>query len=756
MPPVRSVLRRHPFLRAWVIGGAGLAVGTALGLLVLTVAGPRAGLEATLLDGLGQDARPVFVGDDPTLDPEAVASANGVASDRPFAVEWRGDLVVKVSGVHHLRARADDGIAIWVDDAVVIDRLENRGELQQSAPLRLDAGLHSIRIRYAQIGGDAVLRLWCSTPLWREEFGSLRTRVVPHGTTFTRVVLADRLRLVLVAGWSVWILIGVLLGSATMLASAGGIERITGALGWSEIVPLALIALPLLAANLSLGTAPWRGWVADEVIPSQVLDAWEQRFAGGWFDMYPPLPFYLFMVLNAPSVSLMGTGSVEFDAALQTLVHLMSRGSSLGFAWLTLLAVSMLADRTVGGRARVLAPYVVLGVPLFAFYSKTYNPESAYTFWMIAGAVALVRAVQTGSIAAHAWLGGFAAASVATKDQAYGFWIGPALVLSWAAWRRAEGSVLPRLGAIVLDRGLWAGLSATMLTYSIVSGAWWNLNGLRTHFALIAGRGSTPFRMFSATPSGLEHLAAMSVSLFCQIVGPVAVVLTIIGLAVLAATGAARRLWIVLSIPAGYWLAFIGVVGYVYDRYLIVMVVTLALVAGAGWAWLIERIPQGQAFVIAKAALLLVVLAPTAALNTKLADDSRRHAERWMSETLTRDPVVLGTGSPMYLPNLYPFLHQTEPRSTTENLLSWNADVIVVYEDWFERRSQPPLERVQQALQAAGYQERFTNRRETPRPWAAFLWSGLNIDPGLSNLSKIDPPLEIWVRERHTDGSGEN
>jgi hypothetical protein len=740
----------------WVIGGVGLAAATAIGLLALAVAGPRAGLEATLFDGLGQDARPAFVGHDPTLDPEVVASANGIASDRPFAVEWRGELVVKVSGVHRLRARADDGIAIWVDDAMVMDRLENRGELQQSAPIRLAAGLHSIRIRYAQIGGDAVLRLWCSTPLWREESGPLRTRVVPHGTTFTRIVLADRLRLVLVTAWSAWILLGVLLGSAAMLASAGGIERITGALGWSEIVPLALIALPLLAANLSLGAAPWRSWVPDEVVPSQVLYAWEQRFAGGWFDMYPPLPFYLFMVLNAPSVLLMGSGSVEFDAALQTLVHVMSRGSSLGFAWLTLLAVSMLADHTVGSRARVLAPYVVLGVPLFAFYSKTYNPESAYTFWMIAGAVALVRAAQTGSIAAHAWLGGFAAASVATKDQAYGFWIGPALVLLWSAWRRARGHALARLGATVLDRGLWAGLSATILTYSLVSGAWWNLNGLRAHFALIAGRGSAPFRMFSATPTGLEQLAALTVALFCQIVGPIVVVLTIIGLATLAATGAARRLWIVLSIPVGYWLAFIGVVGYVYDRYLIAMVVTLAIVAGAGWAWISDRMPQGKTFVIAKAALLLAVLAPTVALNTKLADDSRRHAERWMSETLTGDPVVLGTGSPMYLPNLYPFLHQTEPRSSVENLLSWNADVIVVYEAWFDRRPQPPLERVQQALQAAGYQERFTNRNDTPRPWAAFLWSGLNIDPGLSNLGKIDPPLEIWVRERHTDGTGDN
>jgi len=183
----------------------------------------------------------------------------------------------------------------------------------------------------------------------------------------------------------------------------------------------------------------------------------------------------------------------------------------------------------------------------------------------------------------------------------------------------------------------------------------------------------------------------------------------------------------------------------------------LALAAGAGWAWIVERMPKGRTFfVVAHAAVLLVVLAPTLVLNVRLAGDSRRDAERWMRETLTGDPLVLGTGNSLYLPNLYPFLHEIEPRASTDNLLSWNADVIVVYEDWFSRRSQPRVDRVRQALDAAGYQERFASRREPPSAWMALLCSGLNIDSSLSSLAKIDPPLAIWVRERHTDGSGGN
>jgi hypothetical protein len=237
--------------------------------------------------------------------------------------------------------------------------------------------------------------------------------------------------------------------------------------------------------------------------------------------------------------------------------------------------------------------------------------------------------------------------------------------------------------------------------------------------------------------------------------GPVAVVLTLIGLAVLATCGgAARRFWILLSIPLGYWLAFVGVVGYVYDRYLIVLVVVLAMAAGAGWAWVVDRIPGRGVSALARAALLLLVLTPTVVLNLRLAGDSRRDVERWMGNTLTGDPLVLGAGTPLYLPNLYPFRHRIEPRRTAEHLLEWDADVIVLDEDWFTRFRQETVERVRRALETAGYAERFTVREPAAGAWMTFLCSGLSIDPSLSNVSKIDPALAIWVRERAADGGG--
>lgn len=755
MPTAAAPPRRRPLLRLWLAAGAALAMATGIGLPLAAAWRPPVGLDASIFDGLAPDARPIPVGLDATIDPTVLAAHTNIEPDRAFAAEWRGQLVVTVPGVHHLRVRADDGVAVWVDGAAVIDRLDHRGELQLSEALRLEPGLHPIRIRYEQLGGDAVLRVWCSSPLWREEWDPIHARSVPPEVTFDRVLLAERVPRLLSVGWSIWILLGLVLAGAAMLARATAIERITSAIGWSEIVPLAAVAVPLLALNLTLGTAPWRAWSPDEVVPRQAFEGWQYRFAGGWSNMYPPLPFMLFMVVNAPIVLLNGSGSVESDATLQTLTHLVSRGLSLGFAWLGLLAVSLLAQRTVNGRARVLAPYVVLGLPLFAFYAKTYNLETSYTFWVLAGALAFLRAVATGSVAAHAWLGLFAAWSVATKDQAYGFWVAPALALLWRAWRDSDGRMVTRVVSTVLNRGLWVGAVSCLFVYSVLAGAWWNLDGLRAHVGLITGRGATPFRMFPATAEGLERLAATSVALTGQVMGPVAAVLTILGLAVLFTSGgAARRFLLVLSIPIGYWLAFVGVVGFVYDRFLIVGVVMLTLAAATGWGWILDRLPQTRAGTVVRALLFALVLAPTVALNLQLGGDSRVHAERWMHETLTNDPLVLGTGTRLYLPNLFPFRHRLETRASPDNLLAWDADVIVLQEDWFGRPRQPALEAVREALGRSGYSEQFADRGPDATTWLGVLWSGLRINPEFSNLTKFDPPLAIWVRARRDTASG--
>jgi hypothetical protein len=136
-------------------------------------------------------------------------------------------------------------------------------------------------------------------------------------------------------------------------------------------------------------------------------------------------------------------------------------------------------------------------------------------------------------------------------------------------------------------------------------------------------------------------------------------------------------------------------------------------------------------------------------MNARLAGDSRFEVEAWMRQHLTDDPSVLAVGSPLYLPNLYPYQHRVVPTASVREILSWNAEVLVLNEDWLERPGQPSDEILERDLGAAGYGRAYaTGRTPAPGGLGGLVASGLSIDPLYSNIVKTSPPISIWVRRR--------
>ncbi|GMV05085.1 MAG: hypothetical protein AMXMBFR53_13650 [Gemmatimonadota bacterium] len=60
-------------------------------------------------------------------------------------------------GEYSLRALSDDGVRVWVDGALVIDRFDPHGSEVDYAPLA--PGRHDVRVRYFQLGGWSELRV---------------------------------------------------------------------------------------------------------------------------------------------------------------------------------------------------------------------------------------------------------------------------------------------------------------------------------------------------------------------------------------------------------------------------------------------------------------------------------------------------------------------------------------------------------------------------------------------------------------------
>jgi hypothetical protein len=610
----------------------------------------------------------------------------------------------------------------------------------------LTPGLHPIRVRYVQRGGESVLRLSWQQPSVREAFTSVPfVEDSQPPPVFRRIDKAlDYPRLV-ATSWAVWLLGGVAILACASLEIAAG-RRLMAVMGRGDAVLLVVVTGVILGAALDLGVLPWRGWAPDEIKPVDVIDATRQSFSGGWYHLYPPVMFYVFAVIHAPFEWLAASGWLALtDAPTYATLHTLDRAATLVFGVASCAGVALLCHRVAGAAAARWAPYALAGVPLFAFYSKTTNVDMAYTFWVIAAMLAFTEAVSLRRVRHHVALSLAAAAAIASKDQAYGYFVGPALWLVWSAWRASSGRpTLQRWRAVAGDPPLWAGLVTCLVAYAFASGVLWNVDGVRAHVAFLTGQASAPFRMFPNTPTGVVELLAWTARILAQALGPLVTVASLAGI-IVAANQASVDALRLLVFPASYVLTFIGLVGYVYDRFLLAVLPCAALFAAIAIARGLSLVPGIAARRVVAAVLAVALLTPAVVLDHRLATDSRFEAERWMATHVTDDPLVLGVGTSLYLPNLQPYQHRMVPRARADDLLGWQSDLIVFNEDWLARPGQTRGTNVPDALAQAGYEEVYATGPRPPAPWGlGALVTGLAVDPLVSNLSKTSPPISIW------------
>lgn len=743
-PPGHS----HWLLAAWAAAGVALLVFSFWALPYADRWHPD-GITTATIWRPGDDA-PVRTTNTPRFDPERLAAEAGLDPRAPFIVEWRALLVTEETGMHRLRVRVDDGVTLWVDETPLIDQPGNVGQIDVMGQIHLARGLHSFRLRYVQHGGDSLLRVSWALPSYREEFLPLLLAAdAEPRPLFRRIEKARAYPLRVAVLWSLWVIAGLALGGGRLLAMLAG-RRIPAVLGWRALAALAVVALPLLALPLHVGVDPWRGWGPDEIRPRDALAAASQGFAGGWFHLYPPLHFYLLGLVNAPMMLLEAWDVLDYgNPNVIEAIHTVDRAVSVMLAWVTLLSVATLAARVATPRTALLAPFILSGIPLFGFYARTTNTDMPYTFWVCAAALGLSNATRRRTVRNHAVLGAVAAAAMASKDQAYGYFTGPAVLLLWLSWRETVDSPrLQRVWRTATDRRLWAGLVACLGLYTLLLGIWWNPQGVLAHFELITGPASVPFRMFPPTLDGYAQLAATTASLLGQAVGPFVVAAGTIGMGVTVSSGASRQcLGGLVVMTAGYLTTFVGAVGYVYDRFLVAVLPLVALLAARGTASGLDRISRAHVRSAVTVLVLSAYLTPGALLVVRQLSDTRFEAETWMRDHLLDDPLVLGVGTALYLPNLYPFQHRIVPTAAVAELLEWNPRVIVLNGDWLDRPGQPPRSMVTQDLARAGFEQMYTVERipAVRRLWP-LLASGLHIHPLYSNLGKLSPPLSVWVR----------
>ena len=104
---------------------------------------------------------------------------NGPGSGIPatnFSVRWTGFFQFD-GGTYRFSARSDDGVRVWVDDALVIDKWYDHPVDLFLANHAVAAGYHSVRVEYYQALEEAVCQVWWEPisgppgyPSWKGEY----------------------------------------------------------------------------------------------------------------------------------------------------------------------------------------------------------------------------------------------------------------------------------------------------------------------------------------------------------------------------------------------------------------------------------------------------------------------------------------------------------------------------------------------------------------------------------------------------------
>ena len=492
-------------------------------------------------------------------------------------------------------------------------------------------------------------------------------------------------------------------------------------------------------AGLWWGLPNYRSWSMDEIAPVNVIMSLREGVAEGWLLRYPLIHFFVLSVVVLPFeiVGRFGTAdgaAVYSYACAFFLMRAVSVLMAVGTVYMTYLcAVELHRDRIAG----LWSGMLVATMPVFVYYAKTANLDVPYLFWFVLSLLFYIRHVRhgrPGSIVAFAATGMLA---ICTKDQAYGFYVLPAIHILWLRFRISRERKILRDGPLAL--AVLTALAVLVVGQGVLAAPEFALN----HFRLIVGPASQTYSVYDASIDGYLRMAADTVRQLAWMLSWPGLILCIAGCAAAVRRRAPIPLWLLL--PAfSYYVCFIAVVHYQYDRFFLGVCVVLALFGGR----LLSRIGAcGPHKYVSFGACLLAIylIAHGSAVNVAMILDSRYRVEDWIEEHVPHNAVVAMVG---YAEDL--------PRAGNR------TGTVRFEEEWSRIESlQPDYVVLNASIRCYPSGRHFYARIRGHSEYAlafgpgrsAFLFAGLApeiySDPcrsSFSNLSRINPPIEVYWR----------
>jgi hypothetical protein len=399
------------------------------------------------------------------------------------------------------------------------------------------------------------------------------------------------------------------------------------------------------------------GWENDGVAPRDFFGGIAANLTPGAAHRYPLL-HYLVIGLNvlwvvaADWTVALATGaplrSIVISVPSMTLIALSTKALHHAMTCVSLLALGRIVRFTFGVRpSHHAVAFAMLNVSV-AYYGRTTNVDAAYLMWVCLWVDRLLLWQRNGSRRQLTCLALFAAAAMATKDQAYAAFILPGLVFLLILPLRAPVSARAEH-----FRALAGAVAQGAAAYALLSGALFNPTGFVRRLALLAGPNSAGWRQYEPSIRGLATNAADLVSSESEFWWPWPVVLIGWFGVVLAprwhrrpklASDAERSLWSWLPLLSGIssTVAFTLLVGRSEHRFLLPLGFWLSAYVGLGMSVAIDRC---RSVLRARAGASLA---------------------RWVVTTLTALPIALAAfaNAELWITQLY------DPRRDVERFLA--------------------------------------------------------------------------------------
>jgi 4-amino-4-deoxy-L-arabinose transferase-like glycosyltransferase len=473
-----------------------------------------------------------------------------------------------------------------------------------------------------------------------------------------------------------------------------------------------------------------------------------RRFSHDWFKKYPPLHYYLLALIETPLLVYAKLRGLDLDnISLNSCLILAHRLLSLIMAVGIVLLVYKCGREILNERSSLFSAMTAALLVPFVYYAKTANLDVPYLFWFMSSLLFFLRLLQTRQRKYYLLFALTAVLAICTKDQAYGLYILPPLVILSADWKLRK-RVNPNLTIIrfLSDRTYIYAVGVAIGAFFLIYNLAFNAQGFLHHLKLITGPTSQEYKLVSHTVSGHIYLLSRAWSQIRFSLGWPLFLVCLAG--VIRSLTSRSRNTLLLSLFAfavPYEVFYIHVILFNFSRYYLPLLLILSLFGGQFLGFILEARSRFAALFRATAAVLfLYSIFYAFSLDIFMIKDARYAAEKWIGQNIPKDATIGLAIWEVYAPRVegYRSLPMASISLARFQALSSKPDFIIVNTE-FSRRFPPWTPRGQffRGFYRGKEAYRVVFRQRTSLPWLP-----LRHREVLQQINTINPEIVIYKK----------